>query len=586
MRGFLAGLSYRTRLTLAMVGAAAVPLVALALVLGLIDASVRDESDARLQETAASAASVVGDRPLDGETASRIAAATGTTVALYDARGARVGSAGASAGASTATNAPATIPLTGSRFVRDGATAMAWAPVGPSEAPRGYVGVVRVEGFLGSTLDTPTVTFVALVGALLLASIVGWVLAQLLVQPLGRVSRAVARLGTGRLDDRLEVSGTDELATVLDSHNRLADALEARNRSLARVLEAIAQLAPDQGVRRLLEVAPVAASRAFGFVDASIELSDRDSVPASPVVEDHVPGEAHRFPTVIRAGGDVLGTLWTSIPPTRDWAPADEALLEIFAMELGAAIRNAQLFAEVEELSETKSEFMRGVSHNLQTPLMSIRNIAVQLADSRTKDSAPGGAMSEAERGLGIIVEQSERLSRLVDQLLIVSRLDAGTLHPEVEVFAPAALVSRAWETLQPEGNGLVLDDEAAEWLAAADRDRVDQVLWALLDNAVKYGQPPVEVTVRPGASHDPLAEGQWLVVAVRDHGGGIPDADRARVFERFARLNTSTAGTGLGLSVAQGLVEAMGGRLWIASTDGPGTTFAFSLPAERIEEA
>jgi signal transduction histidine kinase len=95
-----------------------------------------------------------------------------------------------------------------------------------------------------------------------------------------------------------------------------------------------------------------------------------------------------------------------------------------------------------------------------------------------------------------------------------------------------------------------------------------------------------VEVTVRPAGSQDPLADGEWLVVAVRDHGAGIAEADRERVFERFARLSTTISGTGLGLSVAQGLVEAMGGRLWIAATDGPGTTFAFSLPAERIEEA
>ena len=585
MRAFLAGLSYRTRLTLAMVAAAAIPLVALALALGAIDASIRGEADVRLEQTAGSAALLVGDQVLDAQTATGIAESTGLSVALYDARGFLA----ASSGVPNGTTPPGRLALDGPRLLRDGATALAWAPIGNAQPSRGYLGVVRREGFLGSTLDTGTATFIAFLSALLLAIVVGWLLAQLLVQPLGRLSSAVARLGTGRRGDRLEVTGTDELAAVVASHNQLADALEARNRSLARVLEAIAQLAPDEGVRRLLEAAPTAAARAFGFIDVSIDLTDPDSAPPSAVVEDQVPGEAHRFPTVIRAGGDAIGTLWTSIPPTREWSPADEDLLEIFAMELGAAIRNAQLFGEVEELSETKSEFMRGVSHNLQTPLMSIRNIAVQLSDAvsgRKRSKARGEAAPEVERGLGIIVEQSERLSRLVDQLLVVSRLEAGTLHPHVEVFAPATLVRRAWETLQPEGDGLVLDDAAPEWLAAADRDRVDEVLWALLDNAVKYGQPPVEVTVRPSGGQDPLVEGDWLVVAVRDHGSGIPEGDRERVFERFARLNTSTAGTGLGLSVAQGLVEAMGGRLWIAATDGPGTTFAFSLPAEHIEEA
>jgi signal transduction histidine kinase len=585
IRDFLARLSYRTRLTLAMVAAAAIPLVGLALVFSALDASLRHEADERLAQSARVAALLVRDDAVDANTAARLAETTLLPIALYDERGALVAASGLPQGVT----AFPTVPTGGTGIQRDGATTAAWAPVGPTAAPHGYVAVVSNETLIGTNVDNATVTLVALIGALVLAVAVGSLLAQLLVQPLGRLSTEVARIGTGRRDRRMQSSGSDELAAVIASHNQLADALEARNRSLALVLEAIATLAPDQGVRRLVDAARPAAARAFGFLDVSIDLTDYGHEGQSTVIEDHVPGEAHRFPTAIRAGGDVLGTLWTSIPPTRDWTPADQALLEIFAMELGAAIRNAQLFAEVEELSETKSEFMRGVSHNLQTPLMSIRNIAVQLADAvtgRKRSPARARGSAEVERGLEIIVEQSERLSRLVDQLLIVSRLEAGTLHPRVEVFAPATLVRRAWETLQPEGDGLVVDDEAPEWLAAADRDRVDQVLWALLDNAVKYGRPPLEVKVRPSGDQDPLAEGEWLVVSVRDHGAGIPEADRERVFERFARLNESTAGTGLGLSVAQGLVEAMGGRLWIATTDGPGTTFAFSLPAERIEEA
>jgi signal transduction histidine kinase len=91
---------------------------------------------------------------------------------------------------------------------------------------------------------------------------------------------------------------------------------------------------------------------------------------------------------------------------------------------------------------------------------------------------------------------------------------------------------------------------------------------------------------VRTANGNDPVSPGEWLVVSIRDHGAGIAEADRARVFERFSRLSLSDAGgTGLGLSVARGLVEAMGGRLWIAPTRGRGATFAFSLPAERIEE-
>jgi signal transduction histidine kinase len=504
---------------------------------------------------------------------------------------------------------------------RDGVSS-AFVPIGTDQPPRGFLAVASPEAPLLGGLDAGSLVIAALTIGILLAVLAGWLLARLTVRPLRRLSRAVARLGSGDLDERLPVEGGDELAAVATSHNRLADALAARNRSLSLVLRAIAELAPSQGVELILATAPAAAAEAFGFTEVSIDLSDPAAAAPSTVVEDHVPGEAPTFPTLLRAGGEVIGTLWTSIPPTREWGPADQDLLELFAIELAAAIRNAQLFAEVERLSETKSEFLRGVSHNLQTPLTSIRAIAGDLAEaslaeaSLAEGSLAGRAGARApDRGLAIIVEQSARLSRLVEQLLTVSRLEAGTLRPEVEVFAPAPLIGRAWESLghdhpglaqaafsgegsppdelaqkgSPEEvtqDGFALLDEAPGWLAAADVDRVDQVVWALLDNALKYGKPPVEVVVRTANGADPVTPGEWLVVSIRDHGPGIAEADRAAVFERFSRLSPSDAGgTGLGLSVARGLVEAMGGRLWIAPTRGRGATFAFSLPAERIEE-
>jgi signal transduction histidine kinase len=585
----LGGLSYRARLSLAMMGAALLPLLVLAVALATLSNALRDEGDRRLGAAARAVAIAAGNAPLDAETAIRLAEESGLAVGLYDADGVLRGASDARLVAGSMTG-----PLPGAAPVlahREGVSS-AFVAIGTDQPPRGFLAVAAPEAPLPGGLDAGALVIVALTIGILLALLAGWLLARLTVRPLGRLSRAVARLGSGDLDERLPVEGGDELAAVATSHNRLADALAARNRSLALVLRAIAELAPSQGVELILATAPAAAADAFGFTEVSIDLTGPASTAPSTMVEDHVPGEAPTFPTLLRAGGEAIGTLWTSIPPTREWGPADQDLLELFAIELAAAIRNAQLFAEVERLSETKSEFLRGVSHNLQTPLTSIRAIAGDLAEASSTGRAgsPG-----ADRGLAIIVEQSERLSRLVEQLLTVSRLEAGTLRPEVEVFAPAPLIGRAWESLghdqkgfaeRPAQKGFALRDEAPGWLAAADVDRVDQVVWALLDNALKYGKPPVDVVVRTASGADPVIQGEWLVVAIRDHGPGIAEADRARVFDRFSRLSLSDAGgTGLGLSVASGLVEAMGGRLWIAPTRGRGATFAFSLPAERIEE-
>jgi signal transduction histidine kinase len=218
-------------------------------------------------------------------------------------------------------------------------------------------------------------------------------------------------------------------------------------------------------------------------------------------------------------------------------------------------------------LDAAKDDFLRGVSHNLQTPLTSIRAYADRLAAERP------------DRRLGIITEQAERLSRMVRQLLTVSRLEAGTLRPEAEVLSPASRIRRAWEALGAEDVEFSLDDRAGGWLAIADADQLDQVLWALLDNAIKYGRRgPVDVEVYVD---EPSAR---LRVTIADHGPGIPAADRERLFSRFSRLGEQSAedGSGLGLYVSRELVRSMSGELRLESEqEGRGAAFTVDLPAE-----
>ena len=194
----------------------------------------------------------------------------------------------------------------------------------------------------------------------------------------------------------------------------------------------------------------------------------------------------------MRAGGTDIGVLIGRLPATRRWEPADQDLLELFANAMAAAIRNAQLFATVEtqnrqllELDAAKDDFLRGVSHNLQTPLTSIRAYAEQLSEA------------QPDRRLGIIAEQSERLSRMVRQLLTVTRLESGALKPRTEVVSLSTRARKAWEALGVDDVPFALEDGAEGWLAVADADQLDQVLWALLDNAVKYGAgSPVRATI------------------------------------------------------------------------------------------
>ena len=436
--------------------------------------------------------------------------------------------------------------------------------------------VVAAERFLGPEPgDTlPRILILTIAIAALLAVLVAFALASDLTAPLRAIATAVDRVSTGDLSTPITVSGDDELARLAESHNRLAAELERRNRELGRILAALVAASPRDGVAWLIGRAAEDARTAFGMVDARILLVDPLTVPA----EERVPGEALPVRASLRAGEDRLGLLIGHLPATRAWERADQDLLELFASEIGVAVRNAQLFervgaqnARLLELDAAKDDFLRGVSHNLQTPLTSIRAYAERLDAERP------------DRRLGIIAEQAERLSRMVRQLLTVSRLEAGTLRPEADVFGLAPRVRRAWEALGAEAVPFNLDDRSGGWLAVADGDQVDQVLWALLDNAIKYGRRgPVEVTIDVDATADRLR------LTIADHGPGIPGAEREALFARFARVGDQSAedGSGLGLYVSRELARSMDGDLVLEPPEADrGAAFTVILPAEQALE-
>ncbi len=419
-------------------------------------------------------------------------------------------------------------------------------------------------------------TFVfALTVIIAVAIVTSYLLASELTEPLRSIARSVDRVSSGDLSAPIRVAGDDELARLAESHNRLASDLERRNQELRRILAAIDEVSPRDDVESLVTRTATDARTAFALIDATVVMG----TPASVEPEEVVPGVSRPLRAVLRAGGQDIGVLIGRLPATRRWEPADQDLLELFASEMGAAIRNAQLFATVQqqnaqllELDAAKDDFLRGVSHNLQTPLTSIRAYAEQL------DAA------QPDRRLGIIAEQSERLSRMVRQLLTVTRLESGTLKPRSEVVALATRVRKAWEALGVDDVEFDLDDQAGGWLAVADADQLDQVLWALLDNAVKYGaQTPIHVSI----AADQAARRLRLTIA--DGGPGVTEPDRDRLFSRFERGTDPTpdGGSGLGLYVSRELCRAMAGDLVLEPvTPGRGAAFTITLPGEPGEEA
>ncbi|HTI29773.1 MAG TPA: HAMP domain-containing sensor histidine kinase, partial [Methylomirabilota bacterium] len=198
------------------------------------------------------------------------------------------------------------------------------------------------------------------------------------------------------------------------------------------------------------------------------------------------------------------------------------------------------------------------------------------------------GLDETARADLETIAQQADRLRRMVGQLLAVSRLEVGALTPVQEVFRVGPLVRRTWDALRATEHRLVVEDEGPQHLVVADPDRLEQVLWALMDNAVKYSPAGSMIRIHlglvPGPAGDRVSE-----IAITDQGVGMDSTTRASAFEQFFRSDDARRlvpdGSGIGLYAARGLVEAMGGGISIESEPRVGTTVRLTLPAEMTDD-
>ena len=266
---------------------------------------------------------------------------------------------------------------------------------------------------------------------------------------------------------------------------------------------------------------------------------------------------------------------------------AERELLSLLGQNAAIAIEHAllveQLRSQSEELNRmavVQSDFLRGVTHDLQTPLTSIRALASEMAGEP--------ALSEASRSdLATISHQADRLRRMVAQLLVASRLEVGALQPRLEVFRLEPIVQRTWDALRA-ARPFALRVIGVPHLTVADPDRLEQVLWALLDNAVKYS--PAGSPVHVELCGERIVDGDLRsTIRIHDLGTGMDAETAQRAFEQFYRSDQARRlapdGSGVGLYAARGLVEAMGGSIGIESQLGNGTTMALELPAEAVEE-
>jgi signal transduction histidine kinase/DNA-binding response OmpR family regulator len=336
--------------------------------------------------------------------------------------------------------------------------------------------------------------------------------------------------------------------------------------------------AHDEGSPRFLDPAsPLAAA-------SSEKRAVRREIPAgeSPFEIDAVPAE--RFGTLLAvpmiAEGQVIGVL-AVLDKHGGFSGDDERFLALFASQAAIAVLNSQLFEHTKSLDRLKSEFVAVVSHEIRTPLTSVKGALELLSDDRYFENT-----EQQTKLLTIAHANAERLLLLINDILDFSKLESASLPMIIERQRLEPVVEQAVHNLR------TLIEERRIHLAMhfspelpdlmLDSNRIAQVLTNLLSNAIKFS--PMEGRIEVSAD---LWEGA-VRVGVRDHGEGIASQDLPKLFRKFSQIDSSATrkagGTGLGLVICRGIVEQHGGKVWVESTLGQGSTFYFTLPlAERV---
>jgi two-component system sensor histidine kinase KdpD len=294
--------------------------------------------------------------------------------------------------------------------------------------------------------------------------------------------------------------------------------------------------------------------------------------PAAPRTEVEPGGPTYRVE--LKGDHGAIGSLWGQRPGPDPPHLEETRLLAAAADQLGAAIWREDLRTKAAELEiarrsdELKSALVDSVSHDLRTPLATIRVAAGTLADPDL-DLPPRERRSVA----AAIDQEAERLNRLVGDLLDMSRIQGGALIPEIEIYPLSELVAPAVERASAAAGGrpVKVDVPADVPLVRVDAVLLDRILTNLLDNATKHAGQSAPIRVRAAASAE-----ETVALTVEDGGPGIPDAALGQVFERGQR-----AGMGLGLVIVRGLADAMGARVTAARSELGGLAMTVSLPAE-----
>ena len=419
---------------------------------------------------------------------------------------------------------------------------------------------------------------------LVIALIAATLTARSIVRPVNELVEGTEALAQGRYDQRLPVSGDEEISRLGVAFNEMAAAVQSGQSELQLANEEL--IAEKERIEVILQNSPdglamIENSEQIALINAVARqlLSTPEApLPEAPFrLSEISPELAERFRQCLRSSNVGEG------PGEVEYEAPERRVLQVRAVCLRNRgdqgrweLLHLHDITRERVIDEMKSEFISLVSHELRTPLTSILGFSSYLLTGKLGDVAPG-----QRSALESIHRQARRLSAIISDFLDVSRIESGRIEMHQEPVRVDEIAARVLEDLRPQAleKHIHLDahvENGQEPRALADEQRLGQVFINLIGNALKFtpDEGRVELHIRTEADH--------ILCEVRDSGCGIPPDELSRVFDRFYQVEKvvtrKTGGTGLGLAIVKNIIESHGGRIWIESEVNRGTSVYFTL--------
>ena len=405
----------------------------------------------------------------------------------------------------------------------------------------------------------------AMVLGLIISILLSFLLSKTMVRPLQRLTDGIELAAGGDFSHKLEVTSSDEIGQLTESFNAMAKQLQST-------------IAAVENERNKLDT--LFLHMADGVVAFDREERVIHSNPAAARLLGRTFTQQDRY-------GELFGDLYTFTQAKAAKAGLTgsrtvdgrylELLLAPFAREgQGGVLVLIHDVTEQREAEQQRKDFVANVSHELRTPLTNIKSYAETLNDGI------GDLPPEMEKKfLGVILNESDRMTHILQDLLTLSRFDSGRSELHLTRFHFAKAVDDTYQAvlMDAQNHAHTIKLDLAEWLpqVRADRERIMQVMMNIVSNAIKYTPDGGRIVLSAGQG------GEKVWMEVDDNGIGIPKGDRDRIFERFYRVDKArsrqSGGTGLGLSIAQEIMLRHEGCLYLVDKEEPGLTIRMELP-------